>query len=231
MDHSHNKINTGSFDTSGNILKFLTPNQLNYLNEIRHVVKFNKGENIFKQGAPMPHIIVLEKGMAKVFLEDGANRSIVLRLVKSGEILGGPGFFTDYKHHFSVTALEDSVAHFIEISVFKKLIQDNSDFAIVLIAYLNKAHINFYNRLKVISHKQMNGRLANTLIYLSNTIYNSSSFDTNLTRQDLADMSSMTKESAIRILKDFKSSGIIECSNNHFEINDQEALANILENG
>ena len=214
-----------------NILRFLSSIQQKHLDEIKYSVSFNKGENIFKQGAPMPHIIVIEKGLAKVYLEDGDNRNIILRLIKQGEMIGGPGFFTDNKHHFSVTALEDTTAYFIEIEEFRKLLLENAEFAIELIAHLNKAHINFYNKLKIITHKQMNGRLASTLLYLSDAIYNSPTFDTNLTRQDIADMSSMTKESAIRILKDFKTSNIINCTNNHFEILEKQALLNILNSG
>jgi len=216
---------------SNNILKFLNPTQLDQIEQKQYSVSFNKGENIFKQGAPMPHIIVIESGLVKVYLEDGNNRSIILRLIKPGEIIGGPGFFTDYKHHFTVTALENTTANYIDMQDFKNLIMNNSDFAIELIAYLNKAHINLYNKLKIVTHKHMNGRLANTLMYLSDSIYNSSDFETSLTRQDIADMSSMTKESAIRILKDFKTSGIIECSNNHFHIKNKKTLLNIIENG
>jgi CRP/FNR family transcriptional regulator, polysaccharide utilization system transcription regulator len=231
MTKDHKRIDYNYFETGGNILKFLTTKQLERLNEIQYSVSFNKGENIFKQGAPMPHIIIIESGMAKVYLEDGSNRNIVLRIITPGEIIGGPGFFTDYKHHFSVSALEETNAQYIDISEFKKLILDNPEFALELIGYLNKAHINFYNRLIITTHKHMNGRLANTLIYLSEKIYNSNDFTTTLTRQDIADMSSMTKESAIRILKDFKMSGIVDCNNNNFDIIDKDALVNILENG
>ncbi|NQU34689.1 MAG: Crp/Fnr family transcriptional regulator [Bacteroidetes bacterium] len=231
MKTENQKTDFNEFVMNGNMLKFLTPEQLNHVNDIQYSVSFNKGENIFKQGAPMPHIIIIEKGMAKVYLEDGNNRSIILKLIKPGEIIGGPGFYTDYKHHFSVTALQDTSAFYIDVIEFKKLVLDNPEFGLKLIGNLNIAHIGLFNKLKTITHKQMNGRLASTLLYLCNNIYDSDSFVTNLTRQDLADMSSMTKESAIRILKDFKTSGIIDCTNNHFKINDKKALLNIIENG
>ncbi len=218
-------------DVSKNVLRFLTPEQHNHINQIKYSVTFNKGENIFKQGTPMPHIIVIKEGLGKVFLEEENKRNIILKIIKPGEILGGPGFFTDYKHHFSLTALEDTTAYFIDIYEFKKLVLDNAEFGIELIAYLNLAHINIYKKLRVISHKHMNGRLASTLLYLSNGIYNSDNFDTTLTRQDIADLSSMTKESAIRILKELKTSNIINCTNNHFDILNKEALVNIVENG
>lgn len=230
MTDKHNYTDNIPIDNSANVLRFITPEQKLHLDKIQYSVFFNKGENIFKQGAPMPHIIVINKGLAKVYIEDN-NRNIVLRIIKPGEVLGGPGFFTDNKHHFSVTAIEDTIANYIEVEEFKKLILDNSELGIKIIAYLNEAHINLYNKLKIITHKHMNGRLASTLLYLSDKIYGNDVFETTLSRQDIADMSSMTKESAIRILKEFKTSGILNCHNNTFEIYNKESLRNILENG
>ncbi len=216
---------------NGNALKFITPKQLEHIDSIQYTVSFNKGENIFKQGAPMPHLIILRTGLAKVFIEDGNSNNIILRLVKAGQLVGGPGFFTDNRHHFTLTALENTVAHFIDATEFKNLILNNSKFALELIAYLNKTHIALYDKLRIISNRHMNGRIANTLLYLSNSVYDSDSFDTPLTRQDIADMSAMTKESAIRILKEFKSAGIISCSNNHFDIHRKESLLSLVQNG
>ncbi|NOY51262.1 MAG: Crp/Fnr family transcriptional regulator [Chlorobi bacterium] len=214
-----------------NVLRYLNSDQISDLEQNKFNVSFSQGETIFKQGAPMTHIIVIDKGLLKVYLESGLRHSIILRLLKSGEIAGGPGFHTDYRHHFSLMALEDTELTFIDINKFESFILDNSIFALEFIAYLNKAHISFYDKLKTIQHKQMNGRMAATLCYLSDNIYKSNNFETNLSRQDIADMSAMTKESAIRILKNFKDSGIIECENNTFNILNKDSLMDIFENG
>ncbi|MCF6319952.1 MAG: Crp/Fnr family transcriptional regulator [Proteobacteria bacterium] len=224
-------ISNDDFDINTNILKFLNSEQKKHIKKIQFAVSFNKGENIFKQGAPMSHIVIIIKGMVKIYLEDSNHKNIVLMLVKPGGIISGPGFCTDYKYHFSVTAMEETTACFIEVEDFKKLILENPEFGLKLIGYRNRANIGYYKKFKVITHKQMNGRMADTLLYLSDTIYESDSFETKLTRQDLADMSSMTKESAIRILKVFKSSGVINFTTNHFEIYNKTALINILQNG
>ena len=73
----------------------------------------------------------------------------------------------------------------------------------------------------------MNGRLAENIIYLADEIYNSDKFVTTLSRQEIADMSSMTKESVIRALKGFKDEGVLSCENDTFEILQKEALLKI----
>ena len=78
-----------------------------------------------------------------------------------------------------------------------------------------------------LTHKQMHGRIADTLIYLSKEIYKSSTFETPLNRQDIADMSAMTKESAIRILKELKDDNIIDFTTSGFTILNEPSLLQI----
>jgi CRP/FNR family transcriptional regulator len=213
------------------IFKYLSEEELEYVNRVRFEVAFNAGEKIFKQGGPLTHIVCITDGLVKVFLESDDHHDIILRLVKPTELIGGPGFRTDGRHHFSAEALADTVACFIEITEFEKLLSNNTTFAIELIAYLNRAHINLYHKLLTNTHKHMSGRMAGTLLYLSQEIYDSDKFETPLSRQDLADMSGMTKESAIRVLKEFKEEGILNCFSTHFEIANKDALQKIFRLG
>ena len=214
-----------------NIFRFLSEEELSYVNDIRFEVSFKAGENIFKQGGPLTHIVCITSGMAKVFLEADDHNDIILRLMKPTELIGGPGFRTDSRHHFSAAAVIDTVACFIEVGAFEKLLNDNTRFALEMIAYLNRAHIGLYNKLLTNTHKHMSGRMAGTLLYLSEEIYESNIFETALSRQDLADMSGMTKESAIRVLKEFKDEGILDCFSSHFDIANKEALRKIYKIG
>lgn len=231
MENINNKTHCLHCKFHSSIFRFLSDDELNYVNELRFEVSFKAGENIFKQGAPLTHIVCITRGMAKVFLESEDNNDIIIRIMKPTELIGGPGFRTDYRHHFSAAALVDTVACFIEIGAFEKLLNDNSMFAIEMIAYLNKAHIALYNKLLTNTNKHMSGRMAGTLLYLSENIYESLKFETALSRQDLADMSGMTKESAIRVLKEFKDEGVLDCYNSHFEIANKEALQKIYKFG
>ena len=77
----------------------------------------------------------------------------------------------------------------------------------------------------------MPGRIADVLLYLKDKVYESNPFQTTLSRQDLADMSGMSKESAIRILREFKDEGIIQVNGNEFEILNLEHLIKISQTG
>ena len=52
-----------------------------------------------------------------------------------------------------------------------------------------------------------------------------------ISRQDLADLSGMSKESAIRILKEFKEEGLLNVEGNMFELLNIKQLKQISETG
>lgn len=214
-----------------NLFKFLTDEELEIINESRYEVGFNKGETIFKQGGPLTHIACITEGMAKVYLEGTKNKNIILKVARPTELIGGPGFQVDNRHHFSVSAITYTRACFIDAQAFEQMLKNSSPFAMEFVKHLNTATIQLFNKIQALTQKQMHGRLADTLLYLSKVVYTAESFETTLSRQDLADMSAMTKESAIRIMKDLKDEGIIDCEANHFRIINEKQLTNISATG
>lgn len=213
-----------------NLFRFLDDEQLEIINKTRHEVRFHKGETIFKQGGPFTHIACLTTGLAKIYIENADKKNLILKILKPTEMVGGPGFNVDFRHHFSVSALVDSSACFIDVYAFKEMIEINSIFSAEFIKYLNQSTIMYYERMMSLTHKQMHGRIADALLYLAK-VYNNNDFETALSRQDIADLSAMTKESAIRICKEFKVDGIIDYTANKFKILNEDALRKVSRTG
>jgi CRP/FNR family transcriptional regulator len=78
-----------------------------------------------------------------------------------------------------------------------------------------------------ISQKKMPGRLAETLLYFSNDIFNSDEYEMILSRQELGEMTNMAKECVVRILKDFEESNVIYSDSSKIKILDKEKLKQI----
>ena len=210
-----------------NLFKFLTDEEMEIINNARYEVFFNKGETIFKQGGPLTHIACITEGMAKVYLEGTKNKNIILKVARPSELVGGPGFQVDNRHHFSVSAIKATRACFIDARAFEQMLKSSSPFSMEFVKHLNTSTIQLFGKLQGLTQKHMHGRIADTLLYLSRVIYDNNQFETTLSRQDLADMSAMTKESAIRIMKEFKDEGIIDCEANNFNILNGNQLDNI----
>ncbi|NPD45624.1 Crp/Fnr family transcriptional regulator [Lentimicrobium sp. S6] len=217
-----------SCDIKLNMFCHMTDNQLNNVNDHRKEVRYKAGETIFKTGGPLTHMICLTKGMVKVYLEDPyTDKRILLSILKPVELVLGPGFLVDNSHHLTAVAMEETTACFINIEEQKSIMESNTKYTMAILEHVNKKVIKQFEKMQCLTHKHTHGKMADALLYLANAVYENDVFDTLLSRQDLADLSAMTKETTIRLLKEFSDEGIIKCEQNHFEILNKEKLEKI----
>ena len=213
------------------LFKILNRSENDILSKERYEVHFRAGENIVKQGTILTHMANIVKGSAKVYIEGYDNKNLILDLVGPFTILGGQGLFSDNRNHYTVSALEDSIVCFINVDSFKAVLRSNADFSEKFYGHLNHKAIFSYNKLVGLTQKQMHGRMADALIYLSENIFKSKEFEIPLSRQDLADMTAMSKDSAIRILKELEKDGFANFDGKKVSIINFEGLCNLSENG
>lgn len=188
------------------------------LYENKQEIKYSKGETVVKQDTRVNHIVCLKSGFLKVYNEAENGKRLVRKILVPGEIIGGMGFFVDDKHHFTCTAITDVECCLISAEKFKECLNKDHDMCLNLIKRVNKFAVNGLKRMVSLSQKSMHERVSEMLLYLSDKIYKSDKFETELNRQDMADICSLSKESVIRILKNFKEEEIIIANSNKIEI-------------
>jgi len=205
----------------------LNDEELKLINKDRFEVSYKAGEMIFKQGSASTHILMLTSGMAKLHLEGSGGKNLLLKIAKPVQMFGGPGTLLDNRNYYSATALEDTTVCFINTKNFRTCIRSNPDFAEKFIEHINLAAIFTFGRFVDLTQKQMPGRVADALLYLSEEVFETNPFKVTLSRQDLADMTSLSKESFIRILKEFKEEGIIVMNGDFMEVVKKDSLKKI----
>lgn len=198
------------------LFHFLTSEELERITLTKKRVFFKAGETIVKQGAPLSHVISFTNGLAKVYIEGKNDRNLIIQFIKPTQFLGGPGIYVDSKHYFSVVALEDSAVCFIDMNVFKSIIRQNLDFAEGFMQQMSKNGIFNYERFISLTQKNMHARIADGLLYLYNEVFNVKNHEISVSRQDIADLTGMSKDSAVRTLKELSDDGLIET--NHLKI-------------
>ncbi|MBI9054479.1 MAG: Crp/Fnr family transcriptional regulator [Bacteroidales bacterium] len=208
--------------------KQLNEEELLLTNENRVQINFKKGEIISKQGSFVTHIMYLKSGFAKVYKETDIDHNLILDIIPEGKLIGLTSLYNnDNIARFSVSALENSVVCSIDRTTIEKLIQQNNQFAKSVIASLNEESLQFYDKMASLTQKQMNGRVADALLYLSENIFKSTKFKMILSRKDLADFTGMSMMSVVRTLKDLKSENIIEDEKGYIKIKDKNTLQQI----
>lgn len=209
----------------------LTLEELQLVNDTKITIQFKPGETIRKQGTFMSHVLSVNSGLAKLYLEGPDQRNAIIRVVRPTNFVGGPGIYLDQRHHFTITALMETTVCYIEIPVFKQLMDNNRTFAHEVMKDFSKSILSVYNRLLFLTQKQMPGRMADTLLYLSDEIFESPAFDMYLSRTDLSELSGMSKESAVKVLRQFVRDGIISLTESRLEILDMERMRMISRTG
>jgi CRP/FNR family transcriptional regulator len=209
----------------------LTADELQLMDRNKTSVFYREGETIRKQGAVFTHVIAVNGGLAKVYLESQKSNNLLLSLLSPPSFIGGPGMFTDKKHHFTVVAITEVSVCFIDMKTFIKLLHSNDHFMEEYMKHLSTITLNIYNRLLNLTQKQMSGRLADALLYLSEEVYKARSFELSISSKDLAELSGMSKDNVVRNMKNFQELGYIQNSGKHLEIINPAKLISLSQNG
>lgn len=209
----------------------LTEEELLIINKDRYSVRFHEGEVILKQGTKADNLISLIDGFARMYIEGHHERNLVLDFLVPWQLVGGPEAYSNGRHKYSVVAVQETLVCFLDVKNFKKVLAMNSVFAEKVLSYCSMNYLATLDRMVGLSHKQMHGRIADALIYLSREIYKSDTIGPEISRQDMADFSSMTKDSAIRILKEFERDQIINLVGRKIEVIDTRRLEDISNKG
>jgi len=194
-------------------------------------VAFSKGETICKQGTFATHVIYLTEGLIKVHM-DGAQGSLILKIIPDEHLIALSAIFEGNSvFPYSVTAYINSKVKLIDIVTFRKILNENAKFAYEIINTINANTIQTYGRFYCLTLKQSYGRLADIILCLSERIFKQQKFELLLTRKELAELSGMTTENVIRMLKKFREDGLIEMEGKTIKIKNKKLLRKISDYG
>lgn len=200
------------------VFNALKTEEIERVDSCRVSMRYNQGEILFKQGSPCYDFVCVTSGLVKLYIEGENDRKLIIGFAKPIDYIFVPGAYVDKRHHFSAIACEETTACLVGADVVQELVKTNHAFALSFITKISSQTIGLFNQVSSLAQKQIPGRMADTLLTLSAGVYQQNPFSTSLTRQDLADMSGMTKESAIRALKSFKEDGLVAIDGNMIEL-------------
>jgi len=228
---SQNIVNCRECKNPSLCFQHLYPDELEFLNEKKIQLTYLKGENIFKQGAFSPYVMHVVEGIVLVYLQTGYDKQINLRLSTAGDFLAFPSVFGENIYNYSAIALKDSTICMIDKGALNQLLLKNNDFAMRITSKNCKNEAHLLEIIKNVSFKQMRGKLATALIYLSGDEFSGQKVFQYLTRQDIADFASISTESAIKFLKEFEKERILKLKGKEIEIVDKTRLIDISKKG
>ena len=231
MDNYSESVNCLECLKSSRCFRKLIPSELEFINQNKTQILYHKGENVCKQGAFASYVLYISDGLVKLYLESPNNKNINIKILKTSEFIGLSSIYGDNIYNYSAVAIKDSFICLIEKDSIKKLIIDNGEFASGLIRGYCKNEIQLFDKIKGLGNKQMHGRIADTLLYLSNAEFKEYDIFTHLSRGDIAELAGISRESTVRLLTELKNDKIININGKQIDILNIEKLKDISRRG
>jgi CRP/FNR family transcriptional regulator len=188
----------------------------------------DKGDLIFAEGDPSHAFIVIVSGRVKVFKATPAGKEIILEIFGAGDPLGAVAVYEGAPFMASALAIEPTQILSIEQRAFFRLLEDDPAFVRGLLSGLTIRLAELTRRLAELSGARVEARFARLFLKLCEQIGRAERgglfVPMPLSRQELADLSGTTIETAIRIMSRWQREDVLHTDKDGFVILDRYAL-------
>jgi CRP/FNR family transcriptional regulator, polysaccharide utilization system transcription regulator len=212
-------------------LDILNSEEIEMIRKNSNIVPYHKKDKIFLQNTRTSHIMYVKNGLIKIYKEGRMGRTIMIKLATNDEFIGLMSVFGSDIHEYSASSVDESEICYIDVTIFRKILHQNGDLGVYIINQMSMDGLYLFDKLIGQTHKQLPGRIADVLLYFSESIYKSTKFSFPLTRRELAELAGTTKESFIRTLTEFKNDKIIELDGPNVEIISMKIVKTLSELG
>lgn len=195
-------------------LKSLNKDEVIQLANSKKTFTVKKGESLFEEGDLTNGVFCVKDGVGKLSKLSANGKDQIVKLVKSGELLGQRSMISNEPTNLSAKAISDMEVCYIPKKKMLDFFNENNDFSMNVMQTICEDLKESENDKVNFAQKTVKERLAQALLYLNDTfgIDNDSSLKVQLSRDEIASIIGTATESCIRLLSDFKKQGLIELS-------------------
>ncbi|MGY4706165.1 Crp/Fnr family transcriptional regulator [Candidatus Bipolaricaulota sp. J31] len=210
------------------IFQGLSPEGWAELRSLMHPLELGAGETVFHEGMPSFGLYILCEGKIKVAKHTRGGHSQILKLLGPGEILGEKTLFDGETYTCYAKTLEPSRLMFIPREDFLRFVRRHPDVAVRLVEKLARELKAFGDKLVEIASRSAKERVARVLLELARAFGEETEegldIGLELQRAELAEMASISTETAIRILSELADRGIVSLPGHRIVIKKPESL-------
>lgn len=190
---------------------------------------FSRGETVFSEGQAGSGFYVVVTGRIKIFKLSAEGKEQILHVFGPGEPFGEVPVFEGRRFPAHAVALEDSLFVFFPRSSFVELIRKNPSLSLNMLGVLSRRLRRFAALVDDLSLKEVPGRLAAHLLYLSDSKAGAPEISLDLQKGQLAALLGTIPETLSRILTKMAKQRLIESEGSRIRILDRKTLEDIVE--
>lgn len=192
---------------------------------------YHKGDVIFSEGDKGSGFYVITAGQVKIFKVSSEGKEQILHIFGPGEPIGEVPVFTGQPFPAYAEALAKSHLLFFPRIAFMDLIAGNPSLALNMLAVLSMRLRQFTVQVENLSLKEVPGRLASYLIYLSGEQENELSVKLTISKGQLASLLGTIPETLSRIFAKMTDQQLIAVNGRHIRLLDPAGLESLATHG
>jgi len=221
--------NDNCFNDSDSIFRYLTPEEKEQLYLGSTPRRFKKGETLYHEGRRINGVYYVDKGIVKIFKTGFDGKEQILMFAHHGDIIGYRSVLANELACTTAKMIEDGMLCFIPADLLLGFVRNNTSFSYEITKMACKELGSANQYITDLAQKSVRERLAEILLHLADKFgLNENDFlNIVLTREELANIVGTATESVIRLLSDFKHSGLIGLQGRKIKILDKEGLKHI----
>jgi len=195
--------------------------------------QYQKNDYIFLEGEAPEALYIIMTGKVKVLRHSTDGKDVVLRVGGAGHLLGTVAVFDGGGYPGTAQVIEECTALVIARNDCLTLVNRYPVFALAVISDLGSRLRSSAEQIRSLAVERVEQRIARVLLKLAETAGSDSPegrvIEMPLTRQDVADMTGTTVETAIRVMSKFRRLELIKTRRGKVVLVELAALQEISE--
>lgn len=193
---------------------------LERLKENRNINHYKKKQMVYTEGNHPARLYYICKGKVKTFRKNEDGKELIVGLHTEGDFIGYTTMLANVNYRECAEALEDTELAVIPRSEFEEMLRNNPALMKKLIEMLAETINEKEIKLLATAYNSLRKKVADTLVTIHEK-YNKDQkegYFIDFSRDNLASIAGVAKESLIRTLSDFKNENLISLEGSRIRI-------------
>lgn len=203
-----------------------------FADNVQHI-RVPKGQVIHRDGQVPTHVMMLLSGQIKLTKEGSGQRKQTLQMLREGDLFAYRAVIAGDNYNMTATTVSECEIAVVPKEVFLKRLMTDNDLCFRMSVMLAKRLGHNESRTVTLTQKHVRGRLAEALLLLKSQygVTENGALNIRPSRADLASLSNMLTNNAIRTLSQFAKEGIVDVKGRVITILKETELQQISQNG